>query len=358
MGTQEEIQERINERLEIPANLLEGGFSQQIIGSVAYELANVEDTELDKIADKCFVTTAHTMEDLEKCGADYGIPARKKQSATVYLEITGDQFAVINQNVKAIYNNLIYTVQEYKKINSSGVARVKAKCETKGIIGNVPANSINKFLTEYTGLKTVNNPEPAYDGFDDEDIEIYRQRILDYLAEDATNANEKQYEKWAREVPGVQKAVIKSAEVMGPGNVGVFISAIDATVSEDLKQAVHDHIDEVQPINATIIVNALNYIYANVEATVVLKEGFEPVDVQDELEEKLKKYLPTVDKTVSYFKVSEFLFDCSGVEDVVEYTLNGQSTSLNISDTDYPVIGDVNIINYVPKSRARKKNGG
>jgi len=357
MGTQEDIQDRINGRLKIDANLLEGGFSQDIIGSVAYELANIQDTELDMIADRCFVATAEN-EDLDKVGGDYGLPRRESEAAIVYLEITGDQYAVINQTVKATYNNLVYTVQEYKKINSSGVARVKAKCETLGVIGNVPANSINQFLTDYQGLKTVNNPEPAYDGFDREDDEIYRQRILDYLAEDATNANEAQYEKWAREVTGVQKAVIKSAEVMGAGNVGVYISAIESEVSEDLKQAVFEHINKLQPINATVIVNSLNYIEIDVAATVAIKEGHEPINIKDELEIKLKQYLPTVDKTVSYFKVSELLFDCSGVEDVVSYTLNGESNSINIQDTDYPVIGTITISGPPTKARTRKKSEG
>lgn len=343
MGKQEEIQERINSRLTMDANLLEGGFSQQIIGSIAYEFANVEETELNTIADKAFVTTA-TGEDLDRVGSDYGLPRREAETAIVYLEITGDQYAIINQNVKAVYNNLVFTVQEYKKINSSGVALVKAKCETIGTIGNVQANTIKEFLTDYAGLKTVNNPEPAYDGFDKEDDEIYRQRILDYLKEDATNANAAQYEKWAREVVGVQKAVIKSAETMGAGNVGVFISAIDAEVSEELKKAVYDHIDAVQPINATVIVNGLNYVDININASLVLKNGFTSTDIKDELEVALKQYLPTVENTVSYFKISELLFDCTGVEDVVEYTLNGQTESINLLDTDYPVIGEVTIV--------------
>lgn len=351
--TQEIIQERISNRLEIDANLLEGGFAQDIIGSVAYELANIKDTEIDTIADRCFVTTAQN-DDLDRVGSDYGLPRREDASAIVYLEITGNQYTEINQNVKATFNNLVYTVQEYKKINSSGVATVRAICETKGTIGNVPANTINQFVTEYAGLKTVNNPEPAFDGFDREDDEIYRQRILDYLAEDATNANEAQYEKWAREVTGIQKAVVKSAETMGAGNVGVYISAIDADVSNELKQAVADHINAVQPINATIIVRALNYVDIDVNATVVLKEGYESVDVKDEFTTKLKQYLPTVDKTVSYFKVSEFLFDCSGVEDVIQYTLNGESASINIQDTDYPVVGIISISEPTTRSRKRK----
>lgn len=356
MGTQENIQERISNRLKIDANLLEGGFAQDIIGSVAYELANIQDTELDKIANRCFVTTA-VGDDLDKVGQDYGLPRRQDVASLAYLEITGEQYAVINQNVKATYNNLVYSVQEYKKINSSGVAFVKAQCDTLGVIGNVPANTINQFITNYEGLKTVNNPNAAYDGFDREDDETYRQRILDYLAEDATNANEAQYEKWAREVPGVQKAVIKSAEEMGPGNVGVFISAINTTVSEDLKNAVFSHISEVQPINATIIVNSLNYIPINIAATLVLKDGYEVTDVKDEFTIALSQYLPTVDNMVSYFKISELLFNCSGVEDVTSYSLNNTTSSISLQKTDYAVVGDVSIMSNTTR-KSRKKNEG
>ena len=344
MTVQEEIIKRISERLKIEANLLEGGFAQDIIGSFSYELANITETELNRIADRAFVTTAEG-EDLDRVGADYGIERRQDAAAIVYLEITGDEFAVINQNVKAVYNNLVFTVQEYKKINSSGVARVKAKCEALGVIGNVPANTITEFLTDYAGLRTVNNPEPAYDGFDKEDDTIYRQRILDYLANDSANCNKAQYETWAREVTGVLKAVVKGAdEGMGAGNVGVFISAIDANVSEELKKAVYDYINEKQFINATLIVDSLNYIDIDIVANVILKEGYSNIDVMDEFKLKLKAYLSTVEKIVSYFKISELLFDCAGVEDVTEYTVNGDIESIVLADTDFPVVGEVQIV--------------
>lgn len=343
MTTQDTIQNRINGRIKIDANLLEGGFSQDIIGSVSYELANIKDTEIDTIADRCFVATAKS-DDLDKVGADYGLPRRESAFALVELEIKGSQYVVVNQNVKAIYNNLVFTIQEYKKIPSSGVVTVKAKCETSGTVGNVPANTINKLLTEYEGLNAVNNPSPAYDGFDKEDDEIYRQRIMAYLAEDATNANEAQYRKWATDVVGVQKAVIKSAETMGAGIVGVYISAIGGvSVSEELKKNVKEYIESIQPINATIIVNALEYIDVDVSAQVVLKAGYTKEDVKSELSEKLEQYLPTVDKSVSYFRISEFLFDCVSVEDVTDYTLNGEKESLVITDIQYPVVGEINV---------------
>jgi uncharacterized phage protein gp47/JayE len=343
MTVQEEIIRRINERLKIDANLMEGGFAQDIIGSISYELANITETELNRIADKAFVETAEG-EDLDRVGADYGIERRQAAAAIVNLEITGDEFAVINQNVKAVYNNLVFTVQEYKKINSSGVATVRAKCETMGTIGNVPANTITEFLTDYAGLKTVNNPEPSYDGFNREEDEIYKQRIKDYLASDSANCNKEQYEAWAREVTGVLKAVVKGAEDMGAGNVGVFISAIDATVSEDLKQAVYDYINERQFINATLIVDSLNYIDIEIVANVILKEGYSNIDVMDEFKIKLKDYLNSVEKVVSYFKISELLFDCAGVEDVTDYTLNGKADSVTLQETDFAVVGEVQIV--------------
>lgn len=345
MGTQEEIQQRINERLTIDANLLEGGFSQDIIGSVSYELANIYDTEINTILDKAFVTTS-SGEFLDLVGKDYGIDRRLDTNAVVYLEITGTQGAVINQNIKATFNNLVFTVKEYKKINSDGIAKVKAECETTGVIGNVAANSITEFITPYQGLISVNNPDASYDGFDREDDETYRQRILDYLKEDATNANKQQYEQWARSVPGVQKAVIKSAEVMGAGNVGVFVSAINQTVSDELIANVKTHIESVQPINATVLVQSLNYVNIDINATLSLKDGYTTTDVKDEFIVYLNEYLPTVENIVSYFRVSELLFQCTGVEDVVEYTLNGNKTSVEIGDTDYATVGEVVINEY------------
>ena len=343
MSTKDVIQERCNGRLTIDANLLEGGFSQDIIGTVAYEIANIYDVELDRIADRCFVTTAQGA-DLDKVGSDYGIDRRQDAAAYVDLEITGVIGATVNQTVKAIYNNLVFAVQEYKVIGDSGKVTVKAKCETLGSVGNVPANTITEFLTDYAGLISVNNPESAYDGFDVEDDETYRQRILDYLAEDAANCNEVQYKQWAMEITGVEKAVIKSAETVGAGNVGVYIAAYDAApVSAELIQAVYDYISFKQFINATVLVNSLTYKDMDVDATIILKDGYSTDDVKTEFQAKFKQYLMTAEGVVSYFKVSELLFDCSGVSDVTTYYLNGTQASVTLLDTDYPVVGDITI---------------
>ena len=342
MGTQEDIIQRINQRLTIDANLLEGGFSQDIIGSVAYELANIYDTELDNIADKVFVETA-TGEDLDKVGADYGITRRQSSASIVYLEIEGDEGAIVNQNVKATYNNLVFTVQEYKAIGSSGNVLVKAQCETLGTIGNVAANTITEFLTTYQGLTSVNNPAAAYNGFDVESDDDYRARIKLYLAEDAVNCNEAQYKLWALEVTGVKTAVVKDASTMGAGNVGVYISSTTGTVSQELIDAVKAYIEERQFINANLIVSALTSISIDTVARIRLKTGSTIDSVIQEYSETLAEYLETVTDTVSYFRASDILFACSGVDDVLSFTLNGGEASIVLEDTEIPVVGGVNI---------------
>ena len=342
MGTQEDIIQRINGRLTIDANLVEGGFSQDIIGSVAYELANIYDTELENITDRVFVDTA-TGEDLDKVGDDYGITRRQSSSAIVYLEITGTQGAIVNQSIKATYNNLVFTVQEYKVIGSTGKVTVKALCDTKGSVGNVSANTITEFVGTPAGLTAVNNPLPAYDGFDTETDEDYRARIKLYLSEDAVNCNEAQYKLWALEVTGVKTAVIKDASTMGAGNVGVYIASTTGTVSDELKQAVKDYIEAKQFINATLIVNALTSVNIDTDAIIVLAAGYTLDAVIQEYSNVLAEYLETVTDTVSYFRASDILFACNGVDDVISFELNNTEASISLDDTEIAVVGDVNI---------------
>lgn len=342
MGTQEDIQQRINGRLTINANLLEGGFSQDIIGSVAYELANIYDTELENITNRVFVETA-TGDDLDNVGADYGVERRQASQSIVYLEIEGVEGAVVNSTVKATYNNLVFTVQEYKVIGASGTVTVKALCETYGSIGNVAADTITEFVGNPAGLTSVTNPASAYDGFDKETDADYRARIKLYLAEDAVNCNEAQYKQWALEVTGVKSAVVKGAETMGAGNVGVYIASTTGTVSDELKQAVKDYIDELQFINATVIVNALTNVTINTTATVVLEAGYTVNAVKDEYEEALTRYLDGLTGSVSYFRASDLLFACSGVTDVTMFKLNNAEQSIALADTEIATVGSINI---------------
>jgi uncharacterized phage protein gp47/JayE len=163
------------------------------------------------------------------------------------------------------------------------------------------------------------------------------------LAEDAVNCNEAQYKLWALEVTGVKTAVIKDASTMGAGNVGVYISSTTGTVSQELINTVKAYIEERQFINATLIVNALTSVDIDTDATITLKTGATLDSVIQEYSETFAEYLETVTDTVSYFRASDILFACSGVDDVLSFELNGGEASIVLDDTEIAVVGDVNI---------------
>ena len=178
---------------------------------------------------------------------------------------------------------------------------------------------------------------------DAETDDDYRERIKLYLAEDAVNCNEAQYKQWALEVAGVKTAVVKDASTVGAGNVGVYIASTTGTVSQDLLDAVSEYIEERQFINANLIVSALTSVQINTVARIVLKAGHTLDSVSAEYSELLTAYLDTVTDTVSYFRASDILYNCSGVDDVLTFTLNGDEESIGLDDTEIAVLGGVNI---------------
>lgn len=341
MTTKDDIQSRINARITNEASLVEGSFSQDIIGAVSYELANIKETQIDTLLDRAFVLTA-SGDDLDKCGADYGVYRKLDTPAKVEVNITGSVGAVVNSSVKAIYNNLIFTAYRSETIPSGGVLNTIFLCETAGSIGNILANTLTEFNGSFAGLTTINNPNAGYDGFDKEDDETYRTRILEVIRSDASSGNKAHYEQWALEVAGVEKAIVKGASVMGAGQVGVYIAAQgNVPVTTTLINTTKAYIEAKQPINATLTVASVTYLNININADITLKAGATFPNAVAEFTPKLVEYLKTVTNLVSYLKISDLLFDCASINDVVSYTVNGGTSSISITDIQVPKAGTV-----------------
>jgi uncharacterized phage protein gp47/JayE len=203
------------------------------------------------------------------------------------------------------------------------------------------------YLEDFYKVIKMNEVDNAIENvksvIDDEDLETFRARLLAYLKEDATNCNKAQYKQWALSVSGVKTAVVQGADEVGAGNVAVYIASESGTVTLDLIEAVKDYIEERQFINANLIVQSLNYMDIDTEATIVLKSGYTLADVIQEYSLALAEYLENAVNIVSYFKASDLLFACSGVQDVTDFSLNGGTDSIDIAETDFPVVGDVEI---------------
>lgn len=86
MTTKEEVRQSINSRLKTAATRIEGGLTQDIIGSVSYELANIIDTKIDVILDNAFVSTAD-IEHLKIKGEELGLFQNEATSAIVVAKL-------------------------------------------------------------------------------------------------------------------------------------------------------------------------------------------------------------------------------------------------------------------------------
>lgn len=346
MALQDDIIERINQRLIIEANKLEGGFSQDIIGSVAYEFANIEEVVIPNIIKNSFASTAQD-EALDNVFSDYGVERKQATNALVDLRITGVQGTFINESVQALYDNISFTILESGRIGASGVITLRAKCDVAGSIGLVDANTITKFAGNYAGLISVTNPNSSFDGFDREDDEQFRARGLEIIREVAANCNEEQYKLWALSIAGVTRANVLSAEEVGAGNVGVYIGTNEGTASQELIDKVKTYIEGQQFINANVIVGSLTAVNININAILTLAIGTQIGDVKAQFLDLLSNYLKEVDTVVSYFKVTDLLLQCSGVEDVNTLTLNGGTSSVEIGKTQVAKVNEVNLSEHL-----------
>lgn len=348
MTTKDNVQQSIISRLKTEPTLIEGGTVQDIVGSVSYELADIIDTQINAILRNAFVTTADD-EHLAIKGGELGIYKKEATYAYVMATITDAASNIlVGRDIQAkTSSNLIYKVSSETYTDENGSATVKMECLTSGSIGNIKENLLNEFVDSYYGFENakITNLTAGYNGYDEETTEEYRERILDYMKDDACNSNITDYIYWAKSVSGVKHVVVKDAFSAGAGKVDVYISAVNNdVVSNELLVAVKEKILEDQIINALSSVYPLEYSYINVTADILLKEGADIEDVENEFKTLLEEYLNTKPLFVSYLYISNLFFEIDGVVDVSNYLLNGASSSITIGELQVPVAGEVELL--------------
>lgn len=346
--SQEDILQSMNSRLTLGENKTEGTFGQDILGSVAYEIDKTEQTKVDTLLDRAFASTAKG-NDLDLVGEDNDVTRKPAQAAKVLVTITGNKDIVVTSGLQISYADLVFKSIETEQIPESGSVDIEFQCETPGTVGNVPAGVQFDFISQVYGLTSAVAKEAGHDGFDTEDDESYRARILAKIRSEASSGNADHYKEWAEETTGVAKALIKPL-AYGNGTVGVRIATPDnQTPSEELLTQVKDHIDEEKPIGATVTVESVDYVDINVVANLNIDSSVSSEAIKVQFNDKLANYLKNLDydddepPVVSYLRMSDLLFDCKGVKDVLSYTMNGGIISIPLTDIQIARVGGTTI---------------
>lgn len=348
-NTFEDICRRMKERLFYEASVLEGSWTADNIQAVANELARIYAEDIDTILDKAFVDTSYGEWADLACG-DYGVTRNMATPASVSLQVSGRMGRY--EPVEVAADDIVFLTEAFY-IPDTGTATVRAVCTRAGSHGNVPAGSINRVKGKGAGISSVTNPEAAEGGFDTETDECLIARTLEKIRMPPTSGNIAHYRQWALEVTGVEKVKVFPL-ARGKGTVDVVIIADGNSRPPDvLLQDVAAHIGECRPIGADVLVAGAEPVTINIDATVGAASGSSREDITCQMQGQVEKYFGAFDfdnyrgyggNIVSYLKIADLLFNCEGIKDVTDYRINGQESSIRLTDRQFPAAGTLSII--------------
>lgn len=290
-----------------------------------------------------------------------GLKRRSARPAETALEITGVPGTVIPSGFllatpqTAIADNVEFAVVDPKTISAEGKATVVVRCTEAGRIGNVPANSITLMSSPIAGITLVTNPLAATGGVEAESDDALRERIIEReRGETSFVGNDSDYKRWAREVDGVGSvAVVPEWQGAGSGTVKLIVmDANGEPANSSILTAVYDHIispddrdHRLAPIGAILTVVTAETVGLTVSAKVMLEDGVELDNVNDDYRKGLLAYFveAKAENCIRYTRIGSVLSETAGVLDYTELSVNGGTANVDITVDDYPTIAAINL---------------
>ncbi|MFD2671806.1 baseplate J/gp47 family protein [Marinicrinis sediminis] len=278
-----------------------------------------------------------------------GIERNEATYAVGTLTVTGS--GTVNEgDLFETASGVQFKAIETKTIDGTGSISIQAV--VAGSIGNVPANHITQIPVTLSGITSVANPQPTYDGFEAESDDSLRDRYYIAVRTPATSANVYHYLQWTKETAGVGDAKIFSLE-QGDNTVEiVIINADKQPASQTLVDTVQEYIDPNSEGlgNGQAAIGAFCYVLAatgvpiNVSVNIVKDSNYTDEQVQTNIEYNIIEYLKNIafkQSYVSYAAISNAIFDAEGVQDFSTLSVNGGTSNILIGDKEVATLGDV-----------------
>lgn len=340
-----EIHDRMLANVDEDLDRSTGSFIWDATRAPAIEFERQQE-EIQDVYDKLDVNNLYDDELTRFVYQRTGIRRKDATKATTTVIISGSVGADIRVGDIVGTETINFLSAENKAVGESGSVNVLVEAEVFGSVGNVPANSINRFPSSISGLIDVYNPNPVTNGYEAEtDVEL-RQRYFDKLQRPGKAGNKYHYEEWAKEVLGVGDVRV-IPHFNGPLTMKVVI--IDSNkqlASEELVDEVTEHIEGEMPfgVDELLVVSATG-IRIDISVDLTLAEGYEETEVISYIKETANEYLQEIAfKTpfVSYAKIGSAILDSDGVIDYENLTVNAGTSNVPIANDELAILGGVN----------------
>jgi len=285
-----------------------------------------------------------TGEDLERLGSEYGVTKKPAEATVLTVQFTGTGTIDETNAVIGVANGMRYTV-DAAATGTGGAFEFSVTAEQPGVAGNLSDGSQVTIETAVAGVSRSGNVvETTNLGVEEEDEEVYRDRVLFEIRTVGGGGNAVDYKRWTEEVAGVRRAYPYGGNPFSPGSSTppertVYVeaqTAIDAdgiptqSLLDDVRESITTDPDTGwarQPLGLTddtLYVEPITRtgFYVEIRGLVIdpSKEFAAKEEIEDELNTYFRTVLPYVD----------------GVD--VEIERNDTITSLTISLTVQEVL--------------------
>lgn len=343
----EAIRGRLISRLQYPVNKIEGSFAFDVMGAVAVELSNTVTEKVDTIIDSVSVDTAIGI-DLDRKALEFAPKRNEATRARGVVKITGNTNSIIYKNTVLISKqNIEFVVLNDTVIDGTGEAFVSVECLSEGTTGNIDVGQITAFKEDLEGIKSVVNEMPFSGGTNREKDEAFRTRLMDSRRKPRSSGNEHDYEYWAKEVSGISFAKpIPLAD--GNGTVKLIVLSDEyEIVGAELLKKVKEHIESKRPVGARVSVVSARAKPLIIDMRLVIASGNDAETIKQRIMSEVKAYLRTIafdeNKPFSYYRVGQIVFGIDGVKDIIDYTINGGKTSVELNNDEFFQLNGVTI---------------
>lgn len=324
----------------------EGSILFNALAPAAIELA-IAYTELDNIRNESFVATAsreYALIGCEQMGID--ISQFDATAGTFKGEFDVEVELDSRWNCE-LYN---FVVTEYIGKNSENHYEYKLVCETTG----TGANNLTGILTPITSapanLTYARLTECLIEGENEKTDDEIKETYFDYVNSNVSDGNVAQYERWCKEYDGIGNYKIiplwNGANTVKVSILSASNQAATSTLIEEVQEYFDPNIEGmgngVAPIGAFVTVDTATELPINVSATVKLKAGYSDTSG---IATALTEYFSSIaykKSQVAYMNVGATILNVEGVEFVTDLTLNDDTSDINLTTYQIPVLGTTN----------------
>lgn len=232
-------------------------------------------------------------------------------------------------------------------------------CETNGEAGNYCIGDIIP-ISQLASLEYARITKLITPGEDEEDTEVFRERVKRLLRSDAYGGNRDDYYERSMKIPGIGgvktwrcwngggtvKLVFITSEYKAPETE--FVNRVQTLFDPEENQGTGEGI---APIGHTVTVEGAKQLKINVSAKISVSVG-QPSDYKEAIKSVIEAYLQerrkewaTQDYTQSVIVRSAFILanilSIKNIVDVTQIRINGVEDRLQLAPDQIPILGDV-----------------